>query len=448
MNTENHWKKIGFRPHHGIVVPLFSIHTKNSHGIGEFLDLIPLIDFCNKIGFDTIQLLPINDSGDDPSPYSILSSISLNPVYISLTPLGINEPELKKLNLTRRVDYAKVKEKKIALLYDFYKSQKRDVDFNTFLQDLAFNQMKQVRDYASLKGCFLKGDLPILVSPYSVDVQANPQLFNHDLVAGAPPDMYNQLGQNWGFPTINWDKMRAENFAWWKHRLNTASNLYHIYRIDHVVGLFRIWAIPKGKKATEGHFIPMDRHLWEAQGKEILSMMLNASSMLPIAEDLGTIPEEVPRTLREFGICGTKVIRWERRWHQDKEYIPLNEYEPFSLTTVSTHDSETLQQWWKNQPEEARLFAKMMHWQYEPTLSEEQRFNLLYQAHHSPSFFHINLLQEYLAVFPHLVSQNPDDERINIPGEILQSNWSYRFKPSLEEINECEPLISMMKQLR
>ena len=494
MKTDAHWKPIGFIPHHGIAVPLSALRSEQSSGIGEFLDLIPLIDFCKKIHFDTIQLLPINDTGNDTSPYNIISSCALDPIYLSINALPNSSPtsEFKEWNESRRVAIPEVKQKKIAWLYSYFQQTfdrqdtayqnflakhhswlepyaqfktlrnqhqnthwrdwpsgiATDTDFYSFLQFHCFAQMEKVRAYATHQGCFLKGDIPILLNSNSADVWAHQHLFLHDLVAGAPPDYYNRLGQKWEFPIFNWEAMRQEQFAWWKQRLSVAAELYHIYRVDHVVGFFRIWAIPKDEEAIGGHFIPSDPRLWENLGREILSMMIDATTLLPIAEDLGTIPSEVPRVLKEFGIPGTKVVRWQRRWHDGKEFIPPSEYEPFSLTTVSTHDSETLQMWWENAPEEAKLLAKQKQWAYQPMLTQQERFDLLYDAHHSASYFHINLLQEYLALFPELVSTNPEEERINVPGVVLPTNWTYRFRPTIEEMVGFKPLIDMMKLLR
>ncbi len=480
MKTEEHWKKIGLKHHHGITVPLSAIRTEQSCGIGEFLDLLQLVEFCKQIHFDTIQLLPINDTGNDTSPYNIISSCALDPIYLSLSSLpsagslAYELTPLKQCNDTKRVAILEVKQMKLSWLYRYYQKVFLDAaettayqnfirkhaswitayaefkkgiypnNFYLFLQYLCFSQMEKVRAYASEQGCFIVGDIPVLLNANSADVREHGNLFRQDFVAGAPPDFYNRLGQKWNFPLFNWEAMRNENFAWWKQRLSVASDLYHIYRIDHVVGFFRIWAISKDQEAIDGHFIPQDPHLWEGLGRELLSMMIEASSMLPIAEDLGTIPHEVPRTLKEFGICGTKVVRWQRRWHEGKEFIPMSEYEPYSLTTVSTHDSETLEMWWANEPEEAKLFASQKSWSYEPKLSLKQRFDLLYDAHNTTSYFHINLLQEYLALFPELVSTNPNDERINVPGTILPTNWTYRFKPTIEEMLNCKPLIQCL----
>lgn len=507
MKTEEHWKRIGLFSHHGIAVPLFSLRSQKSCGIGEFLDLLPLIDWCKSVHFDTIQLLPLNDTGNDPSPYNLLSSCALDPIYLSLADLPEAHSLLQELHsflpLMQLPHLARgeVKRKKIEWLrryfaqtfpslaltdayrsfcnlnqwlpsYALFKALKEQhggiswqdwplelqsppqreipsfrssIDFHSFLQFHCFSQMKKVRDHASRKKVFLKGDLPLLPSPDSADVWANRSFFNLDLSAGAPPDAFNPLGQKWGFPLFLWENLRKTNFHWWKERLRSLEPLFHIYRIDHVAGFFRMWGIPKDKKAIAGSYLPANPTLWEKQGREILEMMIETSPLLPMAEDLGTIPQEVRTTLKELGICSTKVIRWERRWKQDQSYIPYAEYEPLSLTTVSTHDIDTLQLWWKSSPSEAIPFAHFKHWTYHPDLSREEHISILRDAHQTPSHFHINLLQEYLALFPELVSPNPEEERINVPGTLLPTNWTYRFRPFVEELISHRPLADCMR---
>jgi 4-alpha-glucanotransferase len=208
-----------------------------------------------------------------------------------------------------------------------------------------------------------------------------------------------------------------------------------MYRIDHVIGLFRIWAIPIGHPEIIGKFIPEDPALWIPQGKETLEMMITASPMLPIAEDLGFVQPIIRACLAELGIPGTKVMRWERLWDQDKSFIPYHAYPVISMTCVSTHDSPTLVQWWNTQPEEVQAFCAFKGWiGIPPQLTQEMRKEILWDSHHTASLFHINLLQEYLALFPELVWPNPEDERINIPGKVLPTNWTYRFKPSVETL--------------
>ncbi len=480
MMTDPQWHRIGKYPHHGIVVALASLRSQNGCGIGEFLDLLPLIPWCRSIGLDVIQLLPLNDSGEDPSPYNPISSCALDPVYLSLSALPNPHESLDSFApfmTSQHTQFTQVKHQKLQWLKHYFEHNihllttkeyqqflqdhpwvypyarfraykdlynnshwkdwpgslpEQSGEFYTFVQYLCYRQMHQVRQAADAAGLFLKGDLSILISPDSADVWSERELFHLELVAGAPPDQYNQLGQKWGFPLFNWQAMEQNDYRWWKRRLKVAEEYFHIYRIDHIVGFFRIWAIPPDKKATEGHFIPSDAAQWPDHGRKILEVLIQSSSLLPIGEDLGTIPPFVPHILKELGICGTKVMRWQRDWHHS--YIPFDHYEPLSLTTVSTHDLEPLGLWWQKFHEEAQSFAHFKHWTYAPVLSAGERFDILKDSHHTASLFHINLLQETLALFPELVWPNPEDERINIPGEETKANWVYRYRPYVEEI--------------
>lgn len=461
--------------------------------------MIPLIDWCKEVGFNVIQLLPLNDSGLDASPYNALSSCALHPIHLSLSklPQAPPLPDATQLNALPRTSYLEVLSLKLNFLHtyytemgprliatkefqeflskspwlipyalfkvlkdklqhtpwmtwpeelkspDFKKLQEQhaeEMTFYYFIQYLCHLQLAEVKQYANGKGISIKGDIPILISPDSSDVWHKPRLFDFSYAAGAPPDMYNADGQYWGFPLFDWESFKNDDFAWWRQRLLVATSYYDLYRIDHVIGFFRIWAIPINHPAKEGKFLPENPALWVPQGKEILMMMLNSSLMLPIGEDLGDVPPSVRTTLAELGICGTKVIRWERSYDEGGKFIPFEEYPILSMTTVSTHDSQTLQAWWQTYSDEAKLFCTFKGWTYSPDLSFEIRQEILKAAHHTPSMFHINLLQEYLAFFPELVHENPDDERINIPGKILPTNWTYRFRPTIEEITSHEPL--------
>jgi 4-alpha-glucanotransferase len=507
--TGKHWEKIGVRAHHGIDLPLSALHSQNSTGIGEFLDLIPVIDWCKELKLDVIQLLPLNDSGNDPSPFNALSSCAINPIFLSLHALPFLDelPELqtmqvnmRKLTKSQRIPYHEVKIQKLYWLrlyyakvgsrlvkredylefakenewavsyglfkvikdmleqslwqywpdelkflskksYDMLVEQYREeINFHFCMQYLCFLQLKAVRSHATTAGIFLKGDVPILISTDSVDVWFYPDFFDLTLAAGAPPDMFSADQQYWGFPLYRWDVKRKAQYSWWKQRLKVATNFFDIYRLDHVVGIFRIWAIPVGQPTEKGRFIPEDESQWIPQGKEILDMMISSFLMLPIAEDLGTVPPAVRACLQQLGVPGTRVMRWERYWHEDGSFIPFEDYPPISMTCVSTHDSETLALWWRDEQEEARAFAALKGWTYKPELSREERKEILWDSHHTASLFHINLLQEYLALFPDLVWTNLQDERINIPGKILPTNWTYRFRPSVEEFTAHEGL--------
>ena len=138
-------------------------------------------------------------------------------------------------------EYATYDAGKIA---DFIKAHRREIDYVCWLQMHLARQMKAVRQYAHAHGVTLKGDIPIGISRESVDAWISPRLFNLDCQAGAPPDDFSVLGQNWGFPTYNWEEMNLDGFAWWKARFRKMAEYFDIYRIDHVLGFFRIWQIP------------------------------------------------------------------------------------------------------------------------------------------------------------------------------------------------------------
>lgn len=504
------WSKVGIRHHHGLDLPLSALHSRDSCGIGEFLDLIPLIDFCKEVGMDVIQLLPLNDTGDDTSPFFAISAMALNPLFLSLHALDhVKEEELiemRRLTHTPRVEFHQVQSHKFLFLRKYFerfgaeivqkkafeqyvadnpwvedyalfkvlkdlmsknhwmnwpaelknltdkqrdelsKTHFTEACFYIFLQFLCFNQLKKVKSYASERGIFLKGDIPILISPDSADVWQYTDEFDLNFSAGAPPDPYNAEGQYWGLPIFKWDEMQRKQFDWWRTRLSYAGHFYDIYRIDHVLGFFRIWAIPIGESALNGKYIPEDEARWLKHGEDILSILVDHTPMLPIAEDLGYVPESVRHCLTNLGICGTKVIRWEVT-KGDHQFIDLLHYNPVSMTTVSTHDSDTLETWWLKDVDEAKPYAKHKNWQWGSRLTQSQRKEILWDSHHSASLFHINLIGEYLALFDELVWEDPEEERINVPGTISNKNWTYRIRPSIEEILAHNPLKEMIREI-
>lgn len=507
------WENIGISSHKGIDIPLSALHSKNSSGIGEFCDLSPLIDWCSSVGIDTIQLLPLNDSGFDPSPYNALSSLALHPIYLSLQhlpeiqshkALSYKLDSLKKLNRFSSIHFQEVLKEKTAFLKEYFKKEEKRItssqgfqdffkknpwvkayslfkvlkekqnhthfclwpkewknlsekdfdalfrqflhecSFHIAMQYLCFLQLRSMKKKAEEKKVLLKGDIPILISPDSADVWALPEVFDLQISIGVPPDLYSKEGQYWGFPRPKWDVMRKDGFSWWKSRLSYASYFYDIYRIDHAVGLFRLWTIPVGRPSKEGHYEPGREPEWEALGKELLNLFINNSSMLPIAEDLGVIPPLVRPILEEFGICGTKVMRWEK--NERGQFLDPKHYPEISLTCVSTHDSPTLEQWWKEESD-AKDYAKEKGWEHLSKLSQEQRKIILKESLESASLFHINLFSEFLALIPELVWPDPNKERINIPGTILASNWTYKFRRPIEEITSHKVFKEEMEDL-
>jgi 4-alpha-glucanotransferase len=296
------------------MIPLSSILGRNSFECGDIASLLPLGTWAVDAGFSILQILPLNDTGIDNSPYSAISSFAIDPIYISLFSMGsslkprkqtlvsnqINHKRIRELKLQelRRIyDSEPSKNKSIAkdflsknawaygyvafrVLYDDYKGaiwtewkpehaesnkgkayvfaeRSDEAHFYAFIQSVAFLQLKKAKEDLEEIGVFLKGDMPILTSRNSSDVWENTEFFDLSLQAGAPPDDFSADGQNWGFPVLNWPNLRKNKFRWWKERLSYLENFFHLYRIDHVIGMYRIWAIPiQETKASKGWFSP------------------------------------------------------------------------------------------------------------------------------------------------------------------------------------------------
>jgi 4-alpha-glucanotransferase len=414
------WEKIGTGKRSGVLVPLFSVYSRDSIGIGDLVDLKSLIDWCQKSGNSILQLLPMNELGMSFCPYDSTSSFALEPVYLNLSRLpGTGNKALKSRILKLRnsfpigklyVDY-RLKAEKLKVLWDIFDKtedgspefekftrensywledfalfntlkfieqgkawfdweekyrdrdpsalkiligeQEKTIYFHKWLQWQLYKQFKEVKDYAKEKNVLLKGDLPILVSRDSADVWAHPEYFKLDFVAGAPPDMYCAKGQRWGTPTYNWEKIFSDAGVYLKEKLKYAENFYDILRIDHVVGLFRIWSIPyhdpEENMGLNGIFDPRDEHLWEAHGRKILTFMVENTGMLLCAEDLGVIPKSCPKILKELGVPGNEVQRWTKEWNCRHDFLLPQEYREFAVAMLSTHDTTNWPAWWENE---------------------------------------------------------------------------------------------------
>ena len=305
----------------GTQVPVFSLRTRKSAGIGDFGDLKTMIDFVASTGQKVLQLLPINDTTithtwSDSYPYSCISVFAIHPQYADLHAL----PELKdakaraeaektraELNALDKIDYEKVNDFKINYLrqifnqegekmmktaeykaffqdtelwlvpyaqYSYLRDKNGTADFNQwpdhqvwdeaerkaladpktaayknvaffyFVQFVLDRQMQEAHEHAKAKGVILKGDIPIGVNRNGCDVWMEPKYFNLNGQAGAPPDDFSANGQNWGFPTYNWFEMLKDGCQWWNRRFKNMARYFDAYRIDHVLGFFRIWEIP------------------------------------------------------------------------------------------------------------------------------------------------------------------------------------------------------------
>jgi len=338
----------------GVAIPVFSLKTKKSFGVGEFTDLKVLVDWAKRSGLRLVQILPVNDTTaqrnwQDSYPYAAISAFALHPLYLNLEKVaGRKYADLikplhkkqKELNELPEVDYEAVMKIKLLAIKELYELEKdafskdqgwldffeeskhwlvpyaafchlRDkngtadfskwklysqydkkaiekyvspgarhydaISLHYFIQYHLHLQLRDAADYAHENGIIMKGDIPIGVSRSSCDAWMEPRLYHMDMQAGAPPDNFAVKGQNWGFPTYHWEEMEKDGYAWWKKRFEQMSNYFDAFRIDHILGFFRIWSIPMDAvEGILGHFAPAipvyraefdDRQLWFDYGR-------------------------------------------------------------------------------------------------------------------------------------------------------------------------------------
>jgi 4-alpha-glucanotransferase len=322
---DEHWKTAG------VVIPVFSLRSGKSQGVGDFGDLKRLVDWANRTGMRVIQLLPIYDTTQtstwrDCYPYNAISIYALHPIYLDLSQLSRIEDDdfmlgykhrREELNSLPQMDYEGALNLKMDYLHRLYAQEgekvlasaafktfmkrndewlvaysvfchRRDkdntsyfpvwkelsaydekevrayasanaveVNFYAFVQYLLSVQLSSVTNYARNNGVLLKGDIPIGISRTSVEAWMEPEYFNMEGSAGAPPDDFSADGQNWGFPTYNWKRMQKDGNMWWIKRFRKMAEYFDAYRIDHVLGFFRIWEIPtSARSGLLGHFEP------------------------------------------------------------------------------------------------------------------------------------------------------------------------------------------------
>ncbi len=318
----------------GVAIPVFSLRTQKSTGVGEFTDIKALVDWAKKTDMKVIQILPINDTTAtntwmDSYPYAAISAFALHPMFVNLeemagdanhTAIKSIRKKQKELNELTEIDYAAVMKLKWNTIKELYAAQKAEMhedlkffeffdlnrhwlvpyaafsyqrdkyktpDYNQWKTLSVYNeeeiqkfvdpgqkqydeiaihyfvqyhlhlQLKKAAEYAHENSVILKGDIPIGIYRNSCDAWVEPELYNMSMQAGAPPDDFAVKGQNWGFPTYNWQRMVADDFTWWRRRFEQMSNYFDAFRIDHILGFFRIWSIPMhAVEGILGYFVP------------------------------------------------------------------------------------------------------------------------------------------------------------------------------------------------
>ncbi len=642
----------------GISIPVFSLRTHNSGGVGEFPDLKLLIKWAARSHMRLVQILPVNDTvahhtWQDSYPYSAISVFALHPLYLNMKAMGVlkEKREMKKfmeagkrLNALEKLDYEAVMELKSKFYKRLYDEQKKtvlkspgfkkffrrnrkwlvpyavfsclrdryktvdyskwgeyaiynkkkvrafadpstghydDVAVHYFIQFHLHLQMKEVADYARKQGVILKGDLPIGIYRYSVDAWQKPTLFNMDKQAGAPPDAFSESGQNWRFPTYNWDEMARDRYRWWRNRLYKMAEYFDAYRIDHILGFFRIWemsydqvdgllgkfnpAIPltredierfgvqldpgkytkplvresmldelfgsyketvieqcltstgdnvyelnpecdtqrkaaelfsagaedsdaekerkdiilKGlfklisnvlfisdehikaayhprisfqftyafreldkreQSALNGlynyYFYDMQETFWEKQAMKKLPAVAGATNMMVCGEDLGMVPQCVPKVMEQLGILGLEIQRMPK-YHSMEFSNPL-QAKYLTVVSTSTHDMSTIREWWEEDPEVTRRFYNQqlgMKGEAPAICTREIARKIVELLLDSPAMWAIYPVQDLLAMSDKLRNPDVHDERINIPG-ISNHYWRYRLHLYVEDLKD------------
>lgn len=427
----------------GVLIPLFSMRREGDAGIGDLLALEEWVRWAGAHGVGFLQLLPVNAVGEDdaPSPYSGISSVALEPLYLSLervpgmeTPLPPYRDDLPPLQMPGGrdyVDYARVRTYKryhLGRAFERFEAEPAyaalRAEFDAWVQEqgswlenfavfsvlsraygspawwlwpvqepatartlvygsaescralryicweqwLCAREWAQVRQVADTCGVLLMGDVPIGVSVASSDVFFERHLFDMNWSGGAPAEgnfaedpFTAKWGQNWGIPLYRWDVMEQDGFAWWNRRIRKLAEIFGMYRIDHVLGFYRIYAFPwmpdrnpeflplSGDEAAarcEGRRpgfrprpddTPENRRANLMRGDYLLRRLLQAAPGLKvIGEDLGCVPDYVRPDLSRLRIAGFKIPHWEIDVQQ--RIVKGDTYNPCSFATYATHD--------------------------------------------------------------------------------------------------------------
>ncbi|MEI8039625.1 MAG: 4-alpha-glucanotransferase [Verrucomicrobiota bacterium] len=557
----------------GILIPAFSPRREGDLGIGDTRALREWIDWAAQHAVSFIQLLPIHENGAEESPYSAISSVALDPIYLTLdapeipglvaADLDAAREELGPALDARAVDYPDVRRAKRALLelawsrfgdagaqvaaeFERFRQQEADwlddyclfrylmechgealtwnhwpascqtpqqardhvarlrhrhaaaVDgrfgFFAFVQWLCFRQWRALRAHADSRQVKLMGDVPIGISWHSCDVFFHRDEFLLDWCGGSPPEgmgqsdpFFQQWGQNWGIPLYRWDHMEANGFAWWQKRITRLTEIFQMFRLDHILGFYRIYAFPwrpernaeflglshEQAAALNGGRLPRwflhpddtaaNKAANRADGDGRLRAILKAARAAEvIAEDLGWVPDYVRPHLAQLGIAGFRIPHWD--CNEFGSPTPGECFPEHSFATYSTHDHDPVNGIWRG-----CLRAIQQH-QDNPT---EQSGWQVHGAHHT-----LRILSEFadipipdhgpwppftegirLRLIKALFASNSRyaslmvtelfgiDERINHPGTSAAHNWSFRLPWTLAQIQSDPQLNATCSKL-
>lgn len=556
----------------GILVPVFSIRGESDLGIGDVASLREFVRFASETGFGFVQLLPINETGPDNSPYNAISSVAIEPMTLDCSTDGLvdlsdedfssvtSNYDIEALN-AGSVKYEAVRKLKHELLHKAYdgflanvqgkvdiraeafeafiesesawlndycifrlfmdreggsqvwqqwaEAQRtkddaltllteeaktsgeeidRDLRYYAYVQWIAFEQWKAIAEYAGSKDVSLMGDIPFGVSLYSCDVWANLELFDLDWYGGAPPEtlfkddeFVQKWGQNWGIPLYRWEVLEERNFDWWRQRIQKTTEVFSMFRVDHALGFYRIYSFPwnpvhnaeflplsqdEAAARCEGRlpgFRPRADHSEEskkanrADGEKYFRMIVEAAGGAEvIAEDLGTVPDYVRPSLAELNIAGMKVPQWE---FNDGHVASGLHYPNLSFAAYATHDHAPMKGQWDEAKE---TMNEVEHdsedwWEARNFLATLCHFAGIEMQDDLPPEFSTAVWER---LFREICFSNSDrvavmvsdilgeTDRINVPGVMDGTNWSYRVPVSSQELAVGENFWELREMLK
>lgn len=349
--------------------------------------------------------------------------------------------------------------------------------FFMYVQWVAYGQWQALKNYAERKNVFLMGDIPFGVSRHSADVWGRRDLFDMDWSGGAPPEKFFKVdkftekwGQNWGIADYQWEAMERRDFAWWRQRVEAVRRLFHLTRIDHAPGFYRIYSFPwppdrnaefvdlseteaarlaggrlprfkPNADDTHAHKLSNQRH-----GERTLQAVLEAAGdMVVVAEDLGLVPEYMPASLARLGIPGYRIPNFFREQHG--RYMSAKKYPRLSLAQPATHDHPPLAaawaEHWRNIDADNNIAGnrRELRWMMEfaglgeeetpRTFTDPLRDGFLRAVLHSNSWLAVVMITDVLGQVT----------RFNTPGSADSSNWSQRL-PATVAVMRRDPVLS------
>ncbi|HKR66789.1 MAG TPA: 4-alpha-glucanotransferase [Thermoanaerobaculia bacterium] len=433
----------------GLFAPLYAAHTRGSWGAGDLGDLLSYASWIDHHGGSVVATLPMLASLDhEPSPYSPASRLFWNELYLDVTRLPEYRDEdadagaLAHLQQTTFVDYDAVRREKRRVLERCAERFAPDLEFDRFasgeareyarfmgneryhlyVQYRLAQQMREVANAARRLGTGLYLDFPLGVHPHGYDASRYGHVFAKNVSVGAPPDLFFTKGQNWGFAPFDPDAMRADRYDYFRKAVRHHVSHAGILRIDHVMGLHRLFWIPNGMDPKDGVYVryPADELY------AILTLESRRHACTVVGEDLGTVPPEVPRMMRKHGLRRMYVVQYEV-----KADAPLPEPPRESVGSVNTHDMPTFAGWWNGKDIDDRVAMGLLdevgaHREREQRERMKKQFGsledvLLFLASSDAEIVLVNLEDLWGELEPQ-----------NVPG-VPERSWRHKFRLGLED---------------